>query len=869
MGGKMIGLALDRPGLIITLAVALTLLAGAFVPRVRIAPDPADMLAANDSVRLFNERIRREFNLHDTLILGVVNTRDEHGAFNPATLKKILLLSRFAATLHDPKHPRHKVLSREILAPDRVAVMEPAGLGKVRFRWLMQRAPASRDQALAIRDRAMADPLLAGTMISADGRAMAMAIPVSDRDFSHRVFLALQAKIRELGVGGDRFYITGLPLAEARFATELPFQVAALSALALLFAAPPLYLFFRKIALVTVQLAIAAMAVIITMGLLIASGSALQILSTMIPLFIIPVALANTIRFLNGFVIHGQTEDRRGAVQGVMEELAIPMFLTAIVPAACFATLLLAPVPALRIFGLFVALGIIIAWLLTMFLLPAFLMLATDKVIGSPGDAILSHRLRNRFGSRMAISRPWLFTGSGLAMAGLCAIGLLLLRVDGNPLQWFTGDSELRIASRVLNSRLAGTFPAFLILRGDEPGMSPRQAAEWLHGELAPRLIDVPVIRQKVLAELSEAAAESTTSAEMADRLERSWTSEIERLAPDDAVGSDRWSTALDSLDRLRNVEEVFKRPELLRYIAALQRHLQQMPMVGGSISMVDLVKKAHQALMEGDPRYRTVPETVNGVAQAMRIYRNSPDSDRLRQLVNSNYSRLNIRFRLSSGDSRDMARLMEAANSYLAANPPPVRLRHGWAGPSVMYLAWQEKVTGSMPGILLLAVGTALLLLSLYFRSPLPGMMALIPPIFGVAIPLATMGLTGRSYDVPLALLSLLPLAVAMEFGVHFLLQARATMQGSGNRQEAIDTLPEAPAMAHSVIVIAVMFMPLFLGSLRPLRSAAVIQTIGVFWAGLATLWLLPSLLALMPPRFFPPAQPSPAPAKEEPSSS
>ena len=44
-----------------------------------------------------------------------------------------------------------------------------------------------------------------------------------------------------------------------------------------------------------------------------------------------------------------------------------------------FASLALAPIPPVQVFGLFVAIGVIIAWLLTMVFVPAFVVLLGEE----------------------------------------------------------------------------------------------------------------------------------------------------------------------------------------------------------------------------------------------------------------------------------------------------------------------------------------------------------------------------------------------------------------------------------------------------------------------------------------------------------
>ena len=63
-------------------------------------------------------------------------------------------------------------------------------------------------------------------MVSEDGKAIAIYLPLTDKDLSYNVYRALQGKIAEMGDGPEQFHITGLPVAEDTFGVEMFVQMA-------------------------------------------------------------------------------------------------------------------------------------------------------------------------------------------------------------------------------------------------------------------------------------------------------------------------------------------------------------------------------------------------------------------------------------------------------------------------------------------------------------------------------------------------------------------------------------------------------------------------------------------------------------------
>ena len=103
---------------------------------LRIDTDPENMLAEDEPVRAFHNEMMAEFGLYDFIVVGVVEETHPNGVFNAQTLGDVLELARFAETIRwGNESAPEGVIASEILAPNRVDVVEQAGLGAVRFDW--------------------------------------------------------------------------------------------------------------------------------------------------------------------------------------------------------------------------------------------------------------------------------------------------------------------------------------------------------------------------------------------------------------------------------------------------------------------------------------------------------------------------------------------------------------------------------------------------------------------------------------------------------------------------------------------------------------------------------------------------------------
>ena len=855
---KIIQFSLQKPRMVTAIMVLVTLVLGILIVRVHVDTDPENMLSKDEFVRIFHDQTKKEFNLHDVVVLGVVNEQNPDGVFNPHTLNKIYALSKFAATLADPDNPDRRVVDRDIIAPDNVDNIQQAGLGQVRFEWLMKEPPATREEAIQIRDYALDNPLLKGTLVSEDGRALAIYLPITSKDFAHSVTAQLKDKIQELGTGDDQFYITGLPVAEDTFGKEMFIQMAISAPLAMLMIFLLMLFFFRKLQLIISPLIIAICTVISTMGLLIGTGNTLHIMSSMIPIFIMPIAVVDSIHILSEFFDEYQNrKDRRATIKHVMGHLFKPMFFTSLTSSAGFASLAFTPIPPVQAFGIFVAIGIMLAWLLTIIFIPAYIMMmkessltnfgAKEHVNPATDRSLLNRHLR--WIGRTSSGSPWLVIGFNIVVMAVGVIGILMIQVNDNPVKWFKKTHDIRVADKVLNEHFGGTYEAYLVLAGQDQEMTPQQAADWLTDYLDQRLVESPAIRAKVLNEILEAMAISKTGTELSDKLAQAWEIELDRVPADDDIAYDRWSTAMDGLDRLRTWKEIFKRPDLLRYIEDLQTYMADRGDVGKSNTVSDVVKKVHQELFAGDQGHFTIPDTVNGVAQTLISYQNSHKPDDLWHLVSPDYSRANIWLQLKSGDNKDMERVVKDVQQYFDDNPPPVKLSHDWAGLTYINVVWQDKMVTGMLKSFLSSFAVVFIMMSFLFRSPAWGLLAMIPLTFTIGIIYGVIGLIGKDYDMPVAVLSSLTLGLAVDFAIHFLQRTRVTMAKTGDWAAAISDMFEEPARAifRNIIVISIGFTPLLFAPLIPYQTVSVFLAAIMSYSGLATLWMLPALLTVM----------------------
>ena len=820
---------------------------------LQIDTDPENMLAEDEPVRQFHDEAKRRFSLYDMVVVGVVNEIDPDGVFNPESLARVHALAEYAMTLKypDPRNPeaRREVVGVDLIAPSNVDDIQQDGPGQVRFSWLMPQPPENREQAREVLARASRIPMLDGTMSAADGRALALYLPITTKSISWNIredLLAFTADWPEQ----DQVHITGLPVAEDTFGVEMFYQMAISAPLAMLVIFGLMWWFFRNLMLVISPMIVAMVAALSTMALLVITGNTIHIMSSMIPIFIMPIAVLDSVHILSeAFDSYQQHGDRKKTIRAVMRSLFRPMLFTSLTTTAGFASLALTPIPPVQVFGVFVALGVMLAWVWSILFIPAWFMFIPEHKLRhfghasgeDPGAATLLGRSLKQVGRFAVASRGAVLVGA-LLLSALAAWGISTIQINDNPIKWFEPEHPVRIADRVMNEHLAGTYMAYLEL---DP--SQADAVEPLREALLEALRQQAAERGE--PEWDQAATRiGGIEIDTAEALYHQALAIIEQSSlelDDPFVWDDIWLF----VDRRRSTLELFMQPELLRWVESLQEDLLQDEHVGKVIGLPDVVKTVHRELLGGVEAEFRIPDSADTVAQTLLTYQSSHRPQDLWHFVTPDSRAANLWVQLASGDNRDMEQVIDHVERYIAANPPPVELDAEWFGLTYINVVWQDRMVSGMLFSFLGSFVIVLGMMVLLFRSFLWGLLSMIPLTLTVAFIYGVIGLIGKDYDMPVAVLSALSLGLAVDFAIHFLARSRQfhARGGDWNRTASKMFGEPARAISRNVIILGAGFLPLLAAPLVPYQTVGIFIAAIIFAAGAITLVLLPALMSYL----------------------
>jgi uncharacterized protein len=825
----------QKPKIVYLILAIVALFFCAQIPRIQIDTDPENMLDAAHPARVFHNDIKTRFAMHDAIVVGVVNNTDEAGVFTPEALTDIYDITASILSIDG-------VIATDLMSISTVDNITQSQPGTIRFEWMMPKPPQDAASSAQIQRNLARLPLLQDTLASQNGKAAAIYVPIKDKNESYNIAEQIRANINQLD-GTSDWYITGLPVAEDQFGYEMFIQMGISAPLAGLTIFVLLFLFFRNIPLIIAPMIVAMSTVLITMGALIGLGYTVHIMSSMIAIFLMPIAVVDSVHILSEFSDrHKPGESLNDTIEEVIGHLFTPMLYTSITSSIGFYSLMLTPIPPVQVFGAFVGTGIILAFVITITFMPAYLSRMNDTSL----EKLQAVMHSQHGGSRIAQLAKGLGSVAlrfkGLLVFGFAAVfaisvwGITQIQINDNPVRWFKPDHEIRVADTVLNANFAGTYDAYIVLSAADSLMPLNELLN------ADRPESLNIWAQQQISQLAQQPLNEQYQTLIINI-------EDELFSDVNPAEETYFNTLLSTTETALSQSKAFQSPALLGYIEQLQAHLQASGLVGKSNSLTDVTKVVNRELRSGNDADYQIPDSPQAVAQTLLQYQSSHRPDDLWHFVTPDFQQTLIWLQLASGDNQDMSQVIELVDEYVSQHHLPQNIDLNWAGKAYINVIWQENMVAGMLDSLMSAFVIVFIMMVLLFRSLVFGMLAMLPLTITITFIYGLIGIIGKDYDMPIAVLSALTLGLSVDFAIHFLERIREVYKQTQDLQATFTAMFDEPATAitRNALVIAFGFTPLLFAPLVPYITVGIFLASIMAISALVTLLILPAVITMV----------------------
>lgn len=235
-----------------------------------------------------------------------------------------------------------------------------------------------------------------------------------------------------------------------------------------------LFLMFRRVSGVLYPLAVVALSTLSALGTMPLLGATMNSLTVIIPTFLTVVGIADSVHILAIFYQRfAETGDKEEAIAHAMGHSALAVLLTSLTTAAGLASFATADVRPILDMGVVSSIGVMLALLYTLVLLPAlialFPMARGRAARGKEGRELLIDRLLARV-ARFSCRHPGKILAVTLAVVAVSAVGMAQLRFSHNALKWFEEGHPIRRATETMDRKLGGTVSLEVVIDTGRPG---------------------------------------------------------------------------------------------------------------------------------------------------------------------------------------------------------------------------------------------------------------------------------------------------------------------------------------------------------------------------------------------------------------
>ncbi|MBU0720246.1 MMPL family transporter [bacterium] len=224
-----------------------------------------------------------------------------------------------------------------------------------------------------------------------------------------------------------------------------------------------LFVMFKRISGILIPLLIVVLTLFSTIGLMAYFGFAITSMTQILPSLILAVAIGASIHILSIFYHqYDKTQDKNGSISFALSHSGLAVLMTSLTTAASLLSFSISEIAPVAALGLFSALGVMLALVLTLVLIPILLSIVPikprelqkenilDKVMMRIADFSIHHYKSISFGS-------FVFIFLSLLLASQ-------IHFSHNPLHWFKEDNHVRINTQTIDKELRGSISIEVVL---------------------------------------------------------------------------------------------------------------------------------------------------------------------------------------------------------------------------------------------------------------------------------------------------------------------------------------------------------------------------------------------------------------------
>ncbi len=712
----------------------ITLLAASQLPRIRLQTDLRELLPV-DKTYADDERIRETFNIHDSIFVALVQ---EPTVINVPAMEFMHELVQRIEGL-DGVYRVRSVFNQDNIEKTSAGIASTPLIRHV-----------DEQSVERLKERLRNFKALIGVLVSEDQSCLAMIVDVKSGTDMSALVHAIQdaAENGPSRPAGVRVYLAGMPVNEGALGDYVMRDLNLMLPVVFLVVMLTLYLSYRSFTLVGVALVEVLVVDVVTLGLMGFLGVPLHMVHGTMPVVLMALAVADEIHIFDGYFAERAAfdGDNRASILRTMRVMWKPVTLTSVTTALAFLSFLTSTMHPFRTYGVFTAVGVMVAMAFSLLVTPAVLGLrpARSRVRVSGGA---TSRWLGALGGFMARRRRMFAVAIALIIV-VAGLGASRVYVQDSWMDNFDKSSPVRQAFEMVRQKLYGPMLLYL---------------------------------------------------------------EVDTGHPDG-----------------------IKDPDFLRRLGALQDDMATVPMVGGTLSVEQILQQANKVFTGNDE-----PPTKAGASAFFLINLEGHSYDDLwcypyQKCVVMIFCRTDdyATGKANYNGLRKMVvdRLPDSKASYGG----DFALSYHWVGLLLSNFVRSFIASGIMVFLAVLA----------FSRSLRFSIFTITPILLAVLLNFGAMGFGGIPFGVATSMFSAIILGIGIDYAIHLVSKMERVPAGLGREETVAAAFASTGrAILWDALVVLAGFLILLLSRMPPNRTLGLMVSLGIAVSLVATYLVLPVL--------------------------
>ena len=340
-----------------------------------------------------------------------------------------------------------------------------------------------------LKRRALANKTVVGSVVSEDGKTTAILIelePMTDNERKKDILLSIMGFSREIAGSAIDLHFAGVPIVEVEMNTLSRRDFLTFTPITFIIIFLIIWFLLKKISLSILCQVNLLVCLVWGIGFFSMTGETFNIVTTIIGPLLLAIAVADSIHILAHYkeIYDLNGGDYASAVHNAIRNVWLPCLFTSLTTMAGFASFVVSSIRPVKMMGIYTAVGVGFAFLLTITLIPTVLMLFRGgfggKTVIAPSsgadlpasekEPLDTHFTRAlRAIGEFSSGRYRLLTALMALIFIVSIAGIFRIKFETNTMNYLSEENSIRKDIDFIESSMSGTIPFVMLVQAKNP----------------------------------------------------------------------------------------------------------------------------------------------------------------------------------------------------------------------------------------------------------------------------------------------------------------------------------------------------------------------------------------------------------------